>query len=59
MGDEYTKDDLYEDLQKLIDIGLIEIVGITEEGQWLYGPTQKSLDMTEEQRSDMIRRHFD
>jgi hypothetical protein len=44
--DEYTKDDLLEDLEALRKAGLIEIVGINEEGQWLYGATESSKEIT-------------
>jgi hypothetical protein len=44
--DEYTKDDLLEDLEALRKAGLIEIVGINEDGQWLYGATEASKEIT-------------
>jgi DNA-binding transcriptional ArsR family regulator len=43
--DEYTREDLLNDLEALRKAGLIEIVGINEEGQWLYGPTQNSKEI--------------
>jgi|688.fasta_scaffold00969_48 hypothetical protein len=40
-NDEYTKADLSRDLEALILAGLIEVKGVTEEGELLYGLTKK------------------
>lgn len=37
---EYTKADLSNDLESLILAGLIEIKGVTEQGEMLYGLTK-------------------
>lgn len=36
---ESTEKDILEAIEELVDMGLVEIVGITDDGQWLYGPT--------------------
>lgn len=54
MDDEYTYEDLQKDLDFLLERGLIEVGGITPDGQWLYRATQKSLEMTEEEREALI-----
>lgn len=54
MDDEYTYEDLQKDLDFLLERGLIEVGGITPDGQWLYRATQKSLAMTEEEREALI-----
>lgn len=43
--EEYTREDLYEDLEALRKAGLIAVVGITDDGQWLYGPTELSTEI--------------
>ncbi len=36
---EATSKEVLDALEELTDMGLVEIVGITDDGQWLYGPT--------------------
>lgn len=36
---EETSREILDTLEELVDMGLVEIVGITDDGQWLYGPT--------------------
>lgn len=40
--DEYddTMDLIHQSLDKLLDMGLVEVVGITPDGDWLYGATE-------------------
>lgn len=47
---EYTKEDLLRDMEFLRKIGMIEVIGMRPDGEWLWGATQKALDMTEEER---------
>ena len=54
MGDEYTREHLEEDLQWLIDIGLVEVKAITEDGKWLYGPTDKMMEIGIDEARKMI-----
>jgi hypothetical protein len=54
MSDDYTKEDLHKDMEALRKLGLIEVVGVREDGQWLWGPTQSALNMTEEERAQAI-----
>ena len=35
--EEYSMDELIKDLESLQEAGLVEIKGIDEDGQWLYG----------------------
>ena len=42
---DYTKEHLLEDIEFLRKTGMIEVVGINEDGEWLYGlsPTAKKV----------------
>jgi hypothetical protein len=42
MDEEYVQElnQVQIDLQELMNVGLVEIVGINEEGEWLYGLTE-------------------
>jgi hypothetical protein len=40
--DSYTMEDLQEDIEALRRAGLVEVIGITDDGQWLYGATEQS-----------------
>ena len=59
MDEQYTKEDLSNDLDALASIGLIEIVGIDPNGQWLWGPTEKGLSLSSEEVEELIRKTFD
>ena len=41
MDEEYVQElnQIQIDLQELMNVGLVEIVGINPEGEWLYGLT--------------------
>jgi hypothetical protein len=54
MEEEYTKQDLFDDMEHLRKANLIEIKGINEEGDWLWGPTAESLKMSEEEMMEII-----
>lgn len=54
MPEEYSKEDLQKDLDFLFNKGLIEVGGITEDGQWLYRATNKTIDMTKEEREAFV-----
>jgi hypothetical protein len=43
--DDYTVEDLKNDMESLRKAGLIEIIGITDDGEWLYGATSKSKEL--------------
>jgi hypothetical protein len=43
MNEEWNEA-LIKDLDFLRDAGLIEVVGITEDGEWLYGLSQTTLE---------------
>jgi len=47
--EKYTKADLNRDMEILILNGLIEIKGVNEKGELLYGVTERSLQMSEEE----------
>jgi hypothetical protein len=53
-GRPYTRNDLDRDIAALVRIGLIEAVGITEEGKWIYAATEKSNKMSEADRLRLI-----
>lgn len=39
--ESYTIDDLYRDMEVLRKAGIIDIEGMTDDGQWLYGLTEE------------------
>ena len=39
--ERYTEQDLYRDLEVLRKAGIIQIEGISDDGQWLYGMTEE------------------
>jgi hypothetical protein len=43
--ERYTEQDLYRDLEILRKAGIIQIEGISDDGQWLYGMTQEGRDL--------------
>lgn len=49
MEDEYTADDLHDDMEFLRKAGLIEIIGVNPDGQWLWAATEKSKTMTQDE----------
>ena len=49
MEDEYTDDDLHDDMEFLRKAGLIEVIGVNPDGQWLWAVTEKSKTMTQEE----------
>ena len=59
MPDEYTYEDLQKDLDFLLEKGLIEIGGITPDGQWLYRATEESMAMSDEEREAKIYEALD
>jgi|LakMenEpi03Aug12_release.lakeMendotaPanAssembly.Ray.scaffolds.fasta_scaffold1906525_1 hypothetical protein len=54
MNDDYTQEDLNNDLQALIDLGLIERTTL-EGGVPAYRTTQKALDMKKEEIETLVR----
>lgn len=54
MREEYTKQDLFDDMEHLRKANLIEIKGMNKNGEWLWGPTAESLKMSEEEMMDII-----
>jgi hypothetical protein len=49
MEDEYTPEDLHDDMEFLRKAGLIEVIGVNPDGQWLWAATEKSKTMTQEE----------
>lgn len=39
--DRYTEQDLYRDMEVLRKAGIIQIEGISDDGQWLYSMTEE------------------
>ena len=54
MEEEYTKQDLFDGMEHLRKANLIEIKGMNEDGEWLWGPTAESLKMSEEEMMEII-----
>jgi DNA-binding PadR family transcriptional regulator len=48
------KDELTAQLDWLAKHGFIEVVGISDEGDWFYAPTEKGKNATLEQVNDII-----
>lgn len=44
MGDQ---DEVVEALNQLMEMGLVEVVGINPQGEWLYGLTQAGKDLAD------------
>jgi hypothetical protein len=38
--ERYTEQDLYRDMEVLRKAGIIQVEGISDDGQWLYGITE-------------------
>jgi hypothetical protein len=53
------KEEIMKDILALQRIGLIEVIGINEEGEELWGPTALGRSMTQEQISDIIDKSVD
>ena len=51
---DYSPEELMKDLLFLKDKGLIEVSGITEDGQWLYTATEKGRAMSQEEVAKLI-----
>lgn len=49
MDDEYVQElnQIQIDLQELMNVGLVDIIGINEEGEWLYGLTEEGRKVVE------------
>jgi len=50
-GDEEIIESIKESIEHLVEKGLITVVGIAEDGQWMYQATEKGLKFTEENKS--------
>lgn len=49
---DYSKENLLEDMELLREQGLIEVVGINSDGDWLYALTESTRKMIDENKSD-------
>ena len=54
MSEEYTFEELQDDLNALVEVGLIEVGGIREDGQWLYKVSEKAMGMTQDEITRLI-----
>ena len=54
-----SKEEIMNDLLSLQRIGLIEVVGINDEGEELWGPTALGLSLKDEQISNIIDKSID
>jgi hypothetical protein len=59
MDEQYTKEDLFDDMEHLRKANLIEVKGMNEDGEWLWGPTAESLKMSEEEMMKIINSWFE
>ena len=59
MGDEYTKEDLHDDMEFLRKAGLIEIIGVNPDGEWLWAATEKGKNMSEEELRQIMEDDID
>lgn len=50
-GDEEIIESIKESLEQLVEKGLITVVGIAKDGQWMYQATEKGLKFTAENKS--------
>lgn len=46
--ERYTEQDLYRDLEVLRKAGIIQIEGISDDGQWLYSMTEEGKNLMSE-----------
>jgi hypothetical protein len=56
--DDYTKEDLSNDLAAMVKAGLLDI-RIREDGEWMYVVTEKAAAMSEEEREQALLRMYD
>lgn len=42
-----VEQEIIEALERCIELGLVEIVGINDKGEWLYGATPKGVQVAE------------
>lgn len=54
-----SKEEIMKDLLALQRIGLIEVVGINDEGEELWGPTALGRSLKDEQISNIIDKSID
>ena len=54
-----SKEEIMKDLLALQRIGLIEVVGIDDEGEELWGPTALGRSLKDEQISNIIDKSID
>lgn len=50
---DYDKDDLAHDMYLMVKAGLLDI-NMRDDGEWVYSVTDKSRNMTEEEREYII-----
>lgn len=53
MSDEYTREDLDDDLSLMVRAGLLDI-SMREDGVWLYSITEKAAKMTDQEKAEAI-----
>jgi DNA-binding PadR family transcriptional regulator len=53
------KDELTAQLDWLAKHGFIEVVGISDDGDWFYAPTEKGKNATLEQVNDLIEEEIE
>jgi DNA-binding MarR family transcriptional regulator len=53
--EEYTKEDLYRDMEGLRKAGIIDVTGIADDGQWLYSMTKEGKDLYEEMKQGDLK----
>ncbi len=46
--ERYTEQDLYRDMEVLRKAGIIQVEGISDDGQWLYSLTEEGKELTKQ-----------
>lgn len=57
MDEDYTKEDLQQDLYKMVKAGLLDIY-MNEDGQWLYSISEKAALMSDLEREQALYEAF-
>jgi len=58
MSDDYTKDDLSNDLAAMVKAGLLDI-RMREDGEWVYVATDRAAAMSEEEREEALLKMYE
>lgn len=59
MGDDITKETIINDLEHLIKLGLVEVISINSDGEFLYGATEKARTLSESEITAFLNEALD